>query len=75
MEIGYDTADGVAMTAYVSCRQLGLDNGATQMFIHHAPARDYDLEVTQVDSLLESCEAPRLDLDRLDQGTRPEPAP
>jgi hypothetical protein len=75
MEVGYDAADGMAMTAYVSCRGLGLDNGAMQTFIHLAPARDYDSEITEVDALLEGYEAPRLDLDRLDQGARPLPAP
>jgi hypothetical protein len=75
MEVGYDAADGTTMTAYVSCRGLGLDNGAIQTFIHLAPARDYDNEVTGVDALLEGYEAPRLDLDRLDQGARPLPAP
>jgi hypothetical protein len=75
MEVGYDAADGTALTAYVSCRGLGLDNGAMQTFIHLAPAGDYDADVTAVDTLLEGYEAPRLDLDRLDQGPRPEPAP
>jgi hypothetical protein len=75
MEVGYDAADGMAMTAYVSCRGLGLDNGAMQTFIHLAAARDYDREVTAVDALLEAYEAPRLDLDRLDQGAKPLPAP
>ena len=75
MEVGYDAADGTAMTAYVSCRGLGLDNGAMQTFIHLSPARDYDMEVTAVDALLEGYQAPRLDLDRLDQGAGPLPAP
>jgi hypothetical protein len=75
MEVGYDAADGTPMTAYVSCRGLGLGNGAMQTFIHLAPAGDYDAEVAAVDALLEGYEAPRLDLDRLDQGARPEPAP
>ena len=75
MEVGYEAADGTAMTAYVSCRGLGLGNGAMQTFIHVAPAGDYDAEVITVDALLESYEAPRLDLDRLDPGVRPEPAP
>src|SRR5215210_4002287 len=75
MEVGYDAEDGTAMTAYVSCRGLGLGNGAMQTFIHLAPARDYDMEVTAVDALLEGYQAPRLDLDRLDQGARPLPAP
>jgi len=75
MEVGYDAADGTPTRAYVSCRGLGLDNGAMQTFIHLAPARDYDMEVTAVDALLKGYEAPRLDLDRLDQGARPLPAP
>jgi len=75
MEVGYDAADGTAMTAYVSCRGLGLDNGAMQTFIHLAPASSYDKEVAAVDALLERYEAPRLDLDRLDQGASPLPAP
>jgi len=75
MEVGYDATDGTPMTAYVSCRGLGLDNGAMQTFIHLAPARDYDAEVAAVDALLEGYAAPRLDLDRLDQGARPLPAP
>ena len=75
MVVGYDAADGTAMTAYVSCRGLGLQNGAMQMFIHLAPEAEYDAEETVVDALLDSYEAPRLDLDRLDQGARPEPAP
>jgi hypothetical protein len=75
MVVRYDAADGTAMTAYVSCRGLGLDNGAMQTFIHLAASGEYDAEVIGVDALLESYEAPRLDLDRLDQGARPEPAP
>ena len=75
MEVGYDAADGTAMTAHVSCRGLGLGNGAMQTFIHLAPADEYDAEAIVVDALLEAYEAPRLDLDRLDQGPRPEPAP
>ena len=63
------------MTAYVSCRGLGLENGAMQMFIHLAAAGEYDAEEIVVNALLESYEAPRLDLDRLDQGARPAPAP
>jgi len=73
--VGYDAADGTAMTAYVSCRGLGLENGAMQTFIHLAPAGEYDAEEIVVDALLDSYQAPRLDLDRLDQGARPEPAP
>jgi hypothetical protein len=75
MVVGYDTADGTAMTAYVSCRGLGLDNGAMQTFIRLAPESEYDAEEITVDALLEGYEAPRLDLDRLDRGARPEPAP
>ncbi len=67
MVVGYDAADGTAMTAYVSCRGLGLDNGAMQTFIHLAAAGAYDAEEIAVDALLESYEAPRLDLDRLDR--------
>jgi hypothetical protein len=75
MVVGYEAADGTAMTAYVSCRGLGLDNGALQTFIHFAPESEYDAEEIAVDALLEGYEAPRLDLDRLDRGARPEPAP
>ena len=75
MVVGYDAADSTAMTAYVSCRGLGLENGAMQTFIHLAAAGEYDAEEIVVNALLESYEAPRLDLDRLDQGARPAPAP
>ena len=62
------------MTTYVSCRGLGLGNGAMQMFIHLAPTSEYDAEVIAVDAHLEGYKAPSLDLDRVDQGARPEPA-
>jgi hypothetical protein len=75
MVVGYEAADGTAMTAYVSCRGLGLDNGALQTFIHLAPESEYDAEEIAVDVLLEGYEAPRLDLDRLDRGAKSEPAP
>jgi len=75
MEVGFAAADGAPMNAYVSCRGLGLSNGAMQTFIHLAPALDYDAEVLTVDALLDGYEAPRLDLDQLDQGAGPIPAP
>ncbi len=75
IEVGYAAADGAPMNAYVSCRGLGLSNGAMQTFIHLAPAQDYDAEVLTVDALLDAHEAPRLDLDQLDQGAGPIPAP
>src|SRR5215211_3840987 len=62
MVVGYDAADGTAMTAYISCRGLGLDNGAMQTFIHLAAAGEYDAEEIAVDALLESYQAPWLDL-------------
>lgn len=74
-EVGFAAADGALMNAYVSCRGLGLSNGAMQTFIHLAPALDYDAEVLTVDALLEGYEGPRLDLDQLDQGAGPIPAP
>jgi hypothetical protein len=46
-----------------------------QTFIRLAPESEYDAEEITVDALLEGYEAPRLDLDRLDRGARPEPAP
>ena len=64
-----------AMTAYVSCRGLGLGNGAMQTLIHLAPTSEYDAELIAVAALLEGYKAPRLDRDRLDRGARPELAP
>ena len=61
------------MTAYVSCRGLGLGYGAMQTLIHLALTSEYDTEVIAVDALLEGYKAPRLDLDSLDWGARPEP--
>jgi hypothetical protein len=63
------------MTAYVSCRGLGLGNGATQTLIHLALTSEYDAEVIAGDALLEGYKAPPIDLDRLDRGARPELAP
>jgi hypothetical protein len=62
------------MTAYVSWRGLGLGNGATQTLTHLALTSEYNAEEIAVDALLEGYKAP-LDLDRLDQGARPEIAP
>lgn len=75
MEVTYRAVDGTPMIAYVSCRSVGLRNGAMQTFLHLAPEPSYAAQSAAVDALLESYSAPTLDLDRLDQGTRPEPAP
>lgn len=73
LEVAYDTADDAPMIAYVSCRPLGLRNGAMQTFMHLAPAADYAAEKVTVDALLESYAPPALDLDQLDPGEWPMP--
>lgn len=68
MEVAYDAADDTPMIAYVSCRPLGLRNGAMQTFLHLAPEADYATEKATVDALLASYAPPALDLDLLDPG-------
>lgn len=73
LEVAYDATDDTPMIAYVSCRPLGLRNGAMQTFIHLAPEADYATEKVNVDALLESYAPPALDLDQLDPGEWPMP--
>jgi hypothetical protein len=75
VEVGYDDLDGTPMIAYVSCKLLGLQNGLMQTVIHLSLEQSYDAEANAVDALLEGYRAPHLDLDQLDQGPGPEPAP
>jgi hypothetical protein len=75
VEVGYDDLDGTPMVAYVSCQILGLPSGLMQTIIHLAPEQSYDAEAVIVDALLDRYQAPHLDLDQLDQGPAPEPAP
>lgn len=73
MEVTYNTADGMPMIAYVSCRHLGLSNGAMQTFMHLSPEAAYAEEKAVVDVLLETYAPPTLDLDQLDPGEWPRP--